>query len=328
MLLASGFSEAECTEILDDVLKPSTAIATGGVSAGATTAAPTTKVPLTDPEAHQSNAYSQLCDEVCKFIGQMHRHIATGGRHREDGVSPLVVEMQREREIQTILVQVREIGRHLELLCERTLYQESQIEHERVRCIKLGMKLSETMQELEDRRGRYLLCTAELASTQSRLDTYLLCSEELASSLENYKSDAVRKKDALEEFLKATKEERRGALQREVLMTQTNDEQVLLLTKMQEKIQSQNRIIMQQQQQKFDNTASLDQLAKREDELKILSEAWKELMRDKETWGETEKSLQRLQKEVVAYKEENRTLKMGFNVCVCLCLSVCVSVCV
>ncbi len=103
------------------------------------------------------------------------------------------------------------------------------------------MKLSETMQKLEDRKGRYLLCSAELASTQSRLDTYLLCSEELASSLENYKSDAVTKKDALEKFLKATKEERRGALQREVLMTQTNDEQVLLLTKMQEKNQSQNR---------------------------------------------------------------------------------------
>ncbi len=34
--------------------------------------------------------------------------------------------------------------------------------------------------------------------------------------------------------------------------------------------------------------------------LKILSEAWKELMRDKKTWGKTEKSLQRLQKEVVA----------------------------
>ena len=59
-------------------------------------------------------------------------------------------------------------------------------------------------------------------------------------------------------------------------------------------MKTQNRIIMQQQQ--FDNTASLDQLAKREDELKIMSEAWKELMRDKETWGETEKSLQRLQK--------------------------------
>ncbi len=88
-------------------------------------------------------------------------------------------------------------------------------------------------------------------------------------------------------------------------MTQTNDEQVLLLTKMQEKNQSQNRVIIMQQKQQFDNTASLDQL----DELKILSEAWKELMRDKETWGETEKSLQRLQKEVVAYKEENRTLK-------------------
>jgi hypothetical protein len=55
--------------------------------------------------------------------------------------------MHREREIQPILVQVREIGRYLELLCERTLYQESQIEHERVRCIKLGMKLSETMQK-------------------------------------------------------------------------------------------------------------------------------------------------------------------------------------
>ncbi len=109
--------------------------------------------------------------------------------------------------------------------------------------------------------------------------------------------------------MKATKEERKGALQREVLMTQTNDEQVLLLTKMHEKIQSQNRIIMQQQQQQFDNTASLDQLAKREDELKIMSEAWKELMRDKEIWGETEKSLQRLQKGVVAYKEENRTFK-------------------
>ena len=106
------------------------------------------------PEEHQSNAHSQLCDEVCKLIGQMHRHIARGGGHRKDGGSPLVVDMKREREIQPILVQVREIGRHLELLCERTLYQESQIEHERVRCIKLGMKVSETMQELEDRKGR------------------------------------------------------------------------------------------------------------------------------------------------------------------------------
>jgi hypothetical protein len=171
MLLASGFSEAECTEILDDVLKPSTAIATGGVSAGATTAAPTTKVPLTDPEAHQSNAYSQLCDEVCKLTGQMHRHIATGGRHREDGVSPLVVEMQREREIQPILVQVREIGRHLELLCERTLYQESQIEHERVRCIKLGMKLSETMQELEDS----ISCALQSWHLLNRVWTHISC---------------------------------------------------------------------------------------------------------------------------------------------------------
>jgi hypothetical protein len=90
-------------------------------------------------EEHQSNAYSQLCDEVCKLIGQMHRHIASGGGHQEDGGSPLVVDMKREREIQPILVQVREIGRHLELLCERTLYQESQIEQERVRCIKLSM---------------------------------------------------------------------------------------------------------------------------------------------------------------------------------------------
>ena len=39
------------------------------------------------PEEHQSNAYSQLCDEVCKLIGQMHRHIARGGRHREKGRS-------------------------------------------------------------------------------------------------------------------------------------------------------------------------------------------------------------------------------------------------
>jgi hypothetical protein len=87
MLLASGFSEAECTEILDDVLKPSTTMATGHVSAAATTAAPSTKEPLTSPEEHQSNAYSQLCDEVCKLIGQMHRHIARGGRHRDKGRS-------------------------------------------------------------------------------------------------------------------------------------------------------------------------------------------------------------------------------------------------
>jgi hypothetical protein len=53
MLLASGFSEAECwasilhPEILDEVLKPSTAAAKGGVSSAATTAAASAEEPLT-----------------------------------------------------------------------------------------------------------------------------------------------------------------------------------------------------------------------------------------------------------------------------------------
>jgi len=61
MLLASGFSEAECSEILDEVLKPSTAAADRGVSAAATTAAPSAEEPLTGLLQHIGNVPYVTC---------------------------------------------------------------------------------------------------------------------------------------------------------------------------------------------------------------------------------------------------------------------------
>jgi hypothetical protein len=59
MLLASGFSEAECSEILEEVLKPSTAAGKGGVSAAATTAAASAEEPLTGLLQNIGNVQSQ-----------------------------------------------------------------------------------------------------------------------------------------------------------------------------------------------------------------------------------------------------------------------------